>query len=74
MVFLDYLQRDVADVHGNKFGAFQRSIEVKTEDAHCHEACSCDGDDTVEKNLGHKHVSSRSGDFTRIIDSIPTDN
>jgi hypothetical protein len=74
VVFLDYLHRDVTDVHADDFGAFERSIEVKIGDVHCHETCISGGDDTVEENLGHEHVSSGSGNFTRIFDSIPTDD
>jgi hypothetical protein len=74
VVFTDDSHWDVTDVYGNEFGAFQRSIEVKTGDAHCHEACTRNGDDSVEKNLGRKHVGSGSGDFTRIVDSFPADD
>ena len=73
MVFTDDFHWDVADAHANEFGAFERSIEVKIGNVHCHETCS-GGDDTVEKNLGHKHVGSGSGNFTMIVDSIPAND
>jgi hypothetical protein len=45
---LDYLLRDVADAHEDEFWAFERSVEVKIGDVHCHEMRVCGGDDTVE--------------------------
>ena len=39
-----------------------------------HELCVFGGNDTVEKEFSHQHVSGWRGNFARVIDAVATDN
>jgi hypothetical protein len=70
-LFSDNLIRDVSNFHSDELRAFERGVEVKIEDVHCHESCICCRNNTVEQNLGDEHVGSCCGNVTGIIDSVP---
>ena len=61
---------DVPEFHANVFRAFERSIEVKVRNVHCHEPHTRHQNDTVEENLGGQHVGSGCGNLTRIVDVV----
>ena len=74
LVFVDYFFWYVGDFHSDKFGAFERSVEVKVRDVHGHEACGGGGNHTVEENLGSEHVGGGCCDLTGVVDPIATYN
>jgi len=70
-VFSDDLISDVSNFHSDELRVFERGVEVKVGDVHCHELCICCRNNTVEQNFGGKHVGSWCGNITGVIDVVP---
>jgi hypothetical protein len=68
--FLNDFFWDVNEAHANVFGAFEGGVKVKVGKIHCHEVSTSSEDDTIEQDLGSKHVGSWGCNGTGIVNAI----
>jgi hypothetical protein len=69
-IFRDDFLWDVTEFHTYVFRAFERNVEVKVRNVHCHGLCARHQNETVEENLGDQHAGSGRGDLAWIVDAV----